>query len=119
MLFSIATGIRRGCIGGDGVNLGKVDAAGQIAVTLTLLVGYVITALGFSTIYRATALLSLWRLGMKSLRLSGLSALEKVKVPAGQVGRRGSPTVNVGGYDAGRNPKISSVNSAPVSTSMA
>ena len=61
------------------VSIGKVDTADQIAATLVLLVGYVITALGFSTIYRATVLLSLWQLGMESLQLSGLSALEKVK----------------------------------------
>ena len=52
---------------------------GEIAATALLLVGYVIAALGFSTIYRATVLLSLWQLGMESLQLSGLSALDRVK----------------------------------------
>ena len=37
-----------------------------------LLVGYVVAALGFSTIYRATVMLSLWKLGMESLQMSGL-----------------------------------------------
>ena len=102
MLFSIAMGIVGAVVlVAMGVNLGKVDAAGQIAVTLTLLVGYVITALGFSTIYRATALLSLWQLGMESLQLSGLSALEKVKAtgrPSSALGEGLSDALNVGGY---------------------
>ena len=59
-------------------SIGNIGTAGEIAVTLAALTGYVITALGFSTIYRATVLFSLWQLGMESLHLSGLSALEKV-----------------------------------------
>jgi len=102
MLFSIAMGIVGAVVLVTmGVNLGKVDAAGQIAVTLTLLVGYVITALGFSTIYRATALLSLWQLGMESLQLSGLSALEKVKAtgrPSSALGEGLADALNVGSY---------------------
>jgi uncharacterized membrane protein YjgN (DUF898 family) len=102
MLFSIAMGIVGAVVlVAMGVNLGKVDAAGQIAVTLTLLVGYVITALGFSTIYRATALLSLWQLGMESLQLSGLSALEKVKAtgrPSSALGEGLADALNVGSY---------------------
>ena len=65
------------------------------------LVGYVIVALGYSTIYRATVLLSLWQLGMESLQLSGLEALDRVKA----VGKASSPlgegladALNVGGY---------------------
>ena len=51
-----------------------------------------ITALGFSTIYRATVLLSLWQLGMESLQLSGLSALEKVKATGqAKLGARRGP----------------------------
>jgi len=79
----------------------KVDASGQITTTLVLLIGYVITALGFSTIYRATVLLSLWQLGMESLQLSGLSALEKVKArgrPSSAFGEGLADALNVGGY---------------------
>ena len=86
---------------GVAANLGKVDAAGEIAATLALLVGYVITALGFSTIYRATVLLSLWQLGMESLQLSGLSALEKVKAsgrPSSALGEGLADALNVGSY---------------------
>ncbi|MGC1093957.1 MAG: DUF898 family protein [Pseudolabrys sp.] len=104
ILFSIVMGL----VGtflfgvmGVAANLGKVDSAGEIAATLALLVGYVITALGFSTIYRATVLLSLWQLGMESLQLSGLAALEKVKArgrPASPLGEGLADALNVGSY---------------------
>jgi hypothetical protein len=77
------------------------DASGQIATTLVLLIGYVVTALGFSTIYRATVLFSLWQLGMGSLQLSGLSALEKVKAsgrPSSAFGEGLADALNVGSY---------------------
>jgi uncharacterized membrane protein YjgN (DUF898 family) len=79
----------------------KVDPSGQITTTLVLLIAYVIAALGFSTIYRATVLLSLWQLGMESLQLSGLSALEKVKAggrPSSAFGEGLADALNVGGY---------------------
>ena len=75
--------------------------AGEIAATGLLLAGYVIAALGFSTIYRATVLLSLWQLGMESLQLSGLSALERVKAggtPSSALGEGLADALNVGGY---------------------
>jgi len=77
------------------------DASGQIATTLVLLIGYVITVLGISTIYRATVLFSLWQLGMESLQLSGLSALEKVKAsgrPSSAFGEGLADALNVGSY---------------------
>jgi len=73
----------------------------EIATTFAALVGYVITALGYSTIYRATVLLSLWQLGMESLQLSGLSALENVKAtgrPSSALGEGLADALNVGGY---------------------
>ena len=104
MLFSVAIGIIGALVlvpMGVVVSIGKVDTAGQIAATLVLLVGYVITALGFSTLYRATVLLSLWQFGMESLQLSGLSALEKVKAkgrPSSALGEGLADALNVGGY---------------------
>ena len=74
---------------------------GEIAATAIGLVGYVVIALGFSTIYRATVLLSLWQLGMESLQLSGLSALERVKAtgrPSSALGEGLADALNVGGY---------------------
>ncbi|MGB8396340.1 MAG: DUF898 family protein [Pseudolabrys sp.] len=102
-LFSIAMGI----IGTivlfmAGVVVGAaLETAEQITATLLLLVAYVITALGFSTIYRATVQLSLWQLGLESLELSGLSELEKVKAagrPSSALGEGLADALNVGGY---------------------
>jgi len=76
------------------------SAKSEIVATVTLLVGYVIAALGFSTVYRATVLLSLWQLGMESLQLSGLSALERVKAtgrPSSALGEGLADALNIGG----------------------
>jgi len=104
ILFSIVMTM----IGGLGLllagSIGGSPPAGpgaEIAVTGVLLVGYVIAALGFSTIYRATVMLSLWQLGMESLQLSGLSALDRVKAtgrPSSALGEGLADALNVGGY---------------------
>jgi uncharacterized membrane protein YjgN (DUF898 family) len=76
-------------------------AASEIVAAGVMLAGYVIVALGFSTIYRATVLLSLWQLGMESLQLSGLSALDRVQAsgrPSSAVGEGLADALNVGGY---------------------
>jgi len=104
ILFSMAMGIVAaiavGMIGATSA-IGKMGTAGEIAATLAALIGYVITALGYSTIYRATVLLSLWQLGMESLQLSGLSALERVKAtgqPSSAIGEGLADALNVGSY---------------------
>ncbi len=103
ILFSMVMGIG-GAILLVGVGaLARVGtgADSEIVTTLALLVGYVVAALGFSTIYRATALLSLWQLGMESLQLSGLSTLEKVRAtgrPSSALGEGLADALNVGGY---------------------
>ncbi|MEJ2624490.1 MAG: DUF898 family protein [Pseudolabrys sp.] len=74
---------------------------GELAAIAVLLVGYVIVALGFSTAYRATVLLSLWQLVMESLHLSGLTALERVKATgraSSALGEGLADALNVGGY---------------------
>jgi uncharacterized membrane protein YjgN (DUF898 family) len=104
ILFSAAMGlIGAFVLGVMGAALGieKIDTVNQVAATLTLLVGYVVTALGFSTIYRATVLLSLWQLGMESLQLSGLSTLDTVKAsgrPSSALGEGLADALNVGSY---------------------
>lgn len=77
------------------------SGAGDIAATLVGLAGYVVAMLGYSTIYRATVLLSLWQLGAEALQISGLELLEHVEA----TGRASSPlgegladALNVGGY---------------------
>ena len=60
-----------------------------------------VAALGFSTIYRATVLLSLWQLGMESLQLSGLSIAGGVKAtgqPSSAIGEGLADALNVGSY---------------------
>jgi uncharacterized membrane protein YjgN (DUF898 family) len=104
ILFSMAMGIVAAIVLGvigAGTSIGKVGTAGEITATLAALIGYVIAALGYSTIYRATVLLSLWQLGMESLQLSGLSGLERVKAtgrPSSAIGEGLADALNVGGY---------------------
>jgi uncharacterized membrane protein YjgN (DUF898 family) len=100
MTMGIVAAIVLGMIGAA-ASIGKTGTAGEIAATLAALIGYVIAALGYSTIYRATVLLSLWQLGMESLQLSGLSALENVKAtgqPSSAIGEGLADALNVGGY---------------------
>ena len=104
ILFSIVAAIVGGlALVAAGLLAGgeQTSIFGEVAATVILLGGYVILALGFSTVYRATVLLSLWQLGMESLQLSGLSALDQVKA----AGRASSPigegladALNTGGY---------------------
>ena len=75
--------------------------AAEIVSIGLLLAGYVIVALGFSTIYRATVMLSLWQLSMESLQLSGISALEGVRAtgrPSSALGEGLADALNVGGF---------------------
>jgi len=82
---------------GDNLSSGP----GQIMITGVLLVLYVISMLGYSTIYRGTVELALWRKGFESLQLSGLSALENVKAsgkPASALGEGLVDALHVGGF---------------------
>lgn len=83
-------------VGGEQTSIG-----GEIAGTVILLGGYVVIALGFSTVYRATVMLSLWQLGMESLQLSGLAALDQVKASgraSSAIGEGLADALNTGGY---------------------
>ena len=60
-----------------------------------------IAALGYSMIYRATVLLSLWQLGAEALQLSGVERLEHVEAPgdaSSPLGEGLADALNVGGY---------------------
>ena len=104
LLFAIALGalsvpalLLLGAVGGKVPD----SIVAEAVATGALLVGYVVTALGFSTVYRATVLLSLWQLGMESLQLSGLGALERVQAsgtPSSAVGEGLADALHVGGY---------------------
>jgi uncharacterized membrane protein YjgN (DUF898 family) len=64
-------------------------------------VGYVIIALGYSTIYQATVKLALWRFSMDSAELSGVAALEHVRAvgrPTSALGEGLADALHVGGF---------------------
>jgi uncharacterized membrane protein YjgN (DUF898 family) len=71
-----------------------------ILATGVLVVGYVIVALGFSTIHQATVKVSLWRLGVDGLDLGGVALLDRVKAqggPSSPLGEGLADALNVGG----------------------
>lgn len=77
------------------------SVAAEIAAAVVLLGGYVIAALGFSTLYRATVGFALWQLGMESLQLSGLTALDNVEAkgqPSSALGEGLADALRVSGY---------------------
>lgn len=82
-------------MGGADASVGK-----ELAGSLLVLIGYVIVALGYSTIYRATVLLSLWRFTAESLELKGIAVLAQVKAtgaPSSALGEGLADALNVGG----------------------
>ncbi|MGC1466011.1 MAG: DUF898 family protein [Pseudolabrys sp.] len=103
ILFSIVVSVAAipaamliGSVGDANSSIGK-----EILATGILLVGYVIVALGYSTIYGATVKLSLWQLGVESLQLSGLAALDRVTAtggPSSALGEGLADALHVGGY---------------------
>ncbi len=103
ILFAILAGILGaiGLIVIGAVTADAVNIRGEIVAAGIVLIGYVFVALGFSTVYRATVMFSLWQLGMESLQLSGLSALETVKAtgrPSSALGEGLADALHVGGY---------------------
>jgi hypothetical protein len=63
-------------------------------------VGYMIFALGYSTIYQATVKLALWRRGMEAAEISGIAALDRVKAagrPTSAVGEGLADALHLGG----------------------
>jgi uncharacterized membrane protein YjgN (DUF898 family) len=74
--------------------------ADEITAGLLIMLGYVLVALGYSTIYQATVKLSLWRLGMESAELAGIEILDHVKAagrPSSAVGEGLADALHVGG----------------------
>ena len=103
LLFSVAVSfVAAAGVGASDSLKGKFATAEaeELIIAGALVVGYMIVALGYSTIYQATVKLSLWRLGMESAELSGLAALERVKAagrPASAVGEGLADALNFGG----------------------
>jgi uncharacterized membrane protein YjgN (DUF898 family) len=76
------------------------ETTADVVVPGIMVAGYVIAALGFSTIYQGTVKLSLWRVTVESLDLSGLAALEHVKAsgrPSSALGEGLADALQVGG----------------------
>ncbi len=97
LLFSLVLAV----IGTPALLIAGNIGNGDVAATAIGLAGYVIAALGYSTIYRATVMLSLWQLGMESLQLSGLSVLDTVRArgrASSALGEGLADALNVGGY---------------------
>ena len=72
----------------------------ELVTAAGLVLGYMVIALGYSTIYQATVKLSLWRHGMESAEISGIAALDKVKAagrPTSAVGEGLADALQVGG----------------------
>jgi uncharacterized membrane protein YjgN (DUF898 family) len=79
----------------------EASVAAEIVAAAIVIISYVIAALGYSTIYQGTVKLSLWRLGMESLELTGVAALDHVKAsgkPGSPVGEGLADALHVGGF---------------------
>ncbi len=78
----------------------RTAEAEELITAATVVVGYMILALGYSTIYQATVKLALWRIGMELAEISGVAALDRVKAsgrPASPVGEGLADALHVGG----------------------
>jgi uncharacterized membrane protein YjgN (DUF898 family) len=74
--------------------------AAEIGGAALAVLGYLAVVLGYWAIYQATVKLSLWRLVMDSLDLSGVAALDRVTAagqPSSAVGEGLADALNVGG----------------------
>jgi uncharacterized membrane protein YjgN (DUF898 family) len=104
ILFGMAAAIAAGIILVIvGVLVGGDDAstASEIVAALIAVGGYVVVALGFSTIYQVAVKFGLWRCLAQSLKLSNVSALETVAAkgrPSSPVGEGLADALNVGGW---------------------
>jgi uncharacterized membrane protein YjgN (DUF898 family) len=73
----------------------------ETMTTATALALYVVAALGYSTLYQVGVKLRLWRLGLESVELVGLNALNAVKAadqPSSALGEGLADALHVGGY---------------------
>jgi uncharacterized membrane protein YjgN (DUF898 family) len=104
LVFAIgASFVGTAAVGAIALLKGKFPTAEaeELITAGALAVGYMIIALGYSTVYQATVKLSLWRLGMESAEISGIAALDRVKAagrPASALGEGLADALNVGGF---------------------
>jgi hypothetical protein len=72
----------------------------EYLATVIFVGGYVVVALGFSTIYQVVVKMRLWQLAAQSVELSGAEVLESVHAsgaPSSAVGEGLADALNVGG----------------------
>ena len=108
LLYGGAFAVAVGLVAAAGLGLGRLldgslmtSTTADIAMTAIFVIGYVAIALGFSAIYQGTIKLSLWRLAVESLELSGITALEHVKAtgkPSSALGEGLADALHVGGF---------------------
>ncbi|HWM82607.1 MAG TPA: DUF898 family protein [Pseudolabrys sp.] len=80
---------------GNDVSILREAAAASLGLGI-----YVVAMLGFSTIYQATVMLSLWRRGVESLTLDGLGTLQQAAAagrPSSAIGEGLADALQVGG----------------------
>jgi uncharacterized membrane protein YjgN (DUF898 family) len=73
----------------------------ETLATVAALAVYVVAALGYSTLYQVGVRLRLWRLGLESVELGGVSALNRVKAAeqtSSALGEGLADALHVGGY---------------------
>jgi uncharacterized membrane protein YjgN (DUF898 family) len=102
VLFSlVAAVIGAGCLYAFDTLVGGAGTLfTEIVATVAMLAGYVVIALGYSTIYQATVRLGLWRCVTESLDISNIAALERVTATgeaSSPIGEGLADALNVGG----------------------
>lgn len=102
LLFTLVVALLAGAIAaGIALVSARAPEAAEVATAVLALAGYVVAALGYSTIYRATVLFSLWQLAVDSLRLFGTDLLDRVEASGrtgGALSEGLADALNVGGY---------------------
>ena len=97
--FSLVAFAALGAVNALTVKFSSAEAEELITISAAV-VGYMIIALGYSTIYQATVKLALWRRGMEAAEISGIAALDRVKAagrPTSALGEGLADALHLGG----------------------
>ena len=97
--FSLVAFAALGAVNALTAKFSSAEAEELITISAAV-VGYMIIALGYSTIYQATVKLALWRRGMEAAEISGIAALDRVKAagrPTSALGEGLADALHLGG----------------------
>lgn len=97
--FSLVAFAALGAVNALTAKFSSAEAEELIFISAAV-VGYMIIALGYSTIYQATVKLALWRRGMEAAEISGIAALDRVKAagrPTSALGEGLADALHLGG----------------------